>query len=499
MAEESKRPFDPEATVRQPAGAIDPDATPTAPVSRLKADDPEATVQRMPAFDPDATAPKFDPEATFNPAQRAALEDPEATIRIPSPGRKRKPNPFAPHARPENLQANLAALGGLNPLIALANPVLGVVPQIRRALKHPDPAQLRATLRDQIESFQTSATFADIPGRQVEWAVYAMCALLDESAASTPWGADWAEKGLLHEMRSEDGAGEGFFALLGRLANDPDGNAELIEFFYVCMALGFEGRFQGSDRHELTRVRDRTYALISRRRPRPRDGLSERWRSPLDPLAAKAAEAPRPQTPVPAAPIERVRAMPFSAKLSAGAAILGTVLVGYMVAIRLPDFGKPSSLSQRVAQKTVAATPASPAVATEANLVRDLGAAASVAEKGGVVRIELRNDRQFAVGAVRPGAELRPLIERVGKALDRAPGTIVVVGHADAVQGVSRSNQEISLARARAVTRILAGSLADPKRVRAEGKGDADPAVPNDSDANRARNRRVVIELRPGP
>jgi type VI secretion system protein ImpK len=503
MAEESKQPFDPDATVRQPSGAIDPDATPTAPVSTLKADDPEATVQRMPAFDPafdpDSTAPKFDPEATFNPAQRATLEDPEATLRIPSPGRKRKPNPFAPHARPETLQANLAALGGLNPLIALANPVLGVVPQIRRTLKHSNPAQLRATLRDQIEGFQTSATFADIPGRQVEWAVYAMCALLDESAASTPWGADWAEKGLLHEMRGEDGAGEGFFALLGRLGNDPDGNAELIEFFYVCMALGFEGRFQGTDRHELTRVRDRTYALISRRRPRPRDGLSERWRSPLDPLAARAAEAPRAAQAQPA-PVERVRAMPRRAKISAGAALAGVVLVGFLVSLRLIDDAPGTAPAPDKASVEKAATAAAaPAAAPEASLARELGEAASVSEKGGAMRIELRSDRQFALGAVQPGAELRPLIERIGKALDRAPGTIVVVGHADATQGVSRSNREISLARARAVAGLLAGSLADPKRVRAEGKGDADPVVPNDSEANRARNRRVVIELRRSP
>jgi type VI secretion system protein ImpK len=506
LAEESSKPFDPEATVRQPAAALDPDATPTAPVRTLAAD-PEATVQGQPAFDPafdpDATAPTqpaFDPEATFNPAQRATLDDPEATIRIPSPGKKRKRNPFAPHGRIENLQANLSALGGLNPLVALANPILGVVPQIRRALKHPDPAQLRATLRDQIEGFQTSATFADIPGRQVEWAVYALCALLDESAGSTPWGADWAHKGLLHDLRSEDGADEGFFALLGRLTNDPDDNAELIEFFYVCMALGFEGRFHKADaaaRHELGRTRDRIYALISRRRPRPRDGLSEHWRSPLDPLAVKKPE--RADAPHAAAPVERVRAMPLRAKLSAAAAILGTVLVGYLVAIRLPMSRSPEPPKPPVAEQPAAKTPAAPAVAQESSLVREIGKLAAVSEKDGIVRIELREGHQFTVGAASPAAGLRPILGRVAKALDRAPGAIVVIGHADGTPAQTRSNQEISLARARAVATVLAGSLADPSRLRAEGKGDAEPIAPNDTEANRAKNRRVVIELRKAP
>lgn len=506
MAEDSKQPFDPDATVRQPAAAIDPDVTPVHPLKIPAgpeggpAGDAEATFTG-PAFDPDQTASKFDPEATFNPAQRIAVEDPEATVRIPSPGRRQKRNPFAPHSRPDTLQANLGALGGLNALVAIANPVLGAVPQIRRALKHPDPAQLRAALRDQIEHFETTAVSADIPGRTVEWAVYALCALLDESAASTPWGTDWSEKGLLQEMRSEGGAGEGFFALLERLTGDPDGNADLIEFFYVCMALGFEGKYREAPdgRHELGRVKDRIYALISRRRPRPRDGLSERWRSPLDPLAA--VQAPPPAPPQPAPPIERVRAMPLRAKLSVGAAVLGTILVSYLVAIRLPLDWKTDSVKQTPAAPGPAsdATPAAPAVAPQADLAQDLADAAAISEKNGVVRIELRDGRQFASGAAAPEAGLRPVLERVAKALDRAPGTIVVTGHADSVPAHHGSNQALSLERARAVARLLAGALSEPKRVRAEGRGDTEPLVPNDSEANRARNRRVVIEVRKGP
>ncbi|MEW6690901.1 MAG: type IVB secretion system protein IcmH/DotU, partial [Pseudomonadota bacterium] len=264
MAEEAKQPFDPDATVRQPTAAI--------------TTDPEDTVR----------GPVFDPDATVNPAARATLEDPEATIRIPSPGKRAKKNPFAPHALPESLQANLAALGGVNPLIALANPLLGAVPQIRRALKHPDPARLRERLREQIEALETAAMSADIPDKANYVAVYALCALLDESAASTPWGRDWIENGLLRELRDATDGGEGFFRQLESLEADPDGNADLIELFYVCMALGFEGRYRGAadGRHELERLRGRVYALVSRRRPRPRDGLSERWRSALAPQPA---------------------------------------------------------------------------------------------------------------------------------------------------------------------------------------------------------------------
>ena len=250
MAEEPKQ-FDPEATVAQPLGARDSDATVAGPLMAPEAD-PEKTVDG-PLFkaatgkgepDPEATDRHtvFDPDATMNPMERATL-DPEATVRVPSSGRIRL-NPFAPKGMPESIQANLSSLGGLNSLVAIANPILGAVPQIRRALKHPDPVMLRSNLRDQIESFESSAMSAEISDETSNAAVYALCALLDESAAATPWGASWIEKGLLLDMRGEAGGGEGFFALLDKAAANPEANADLLEFFYVCLALGFEGRYR---------------------------------------------------------------------------------------------------------------------------------------------------------------------------------------------------------------------------------------------------------------
>lgn len=46
---------------------------------------------------------------------------------------------------------------------------------------------------------------------------------------------------------------------------------------------------------------------------------------------------------------------------------------------------------------------------------------------------------------------------------------------------------------------MMAPRLSDPKRLTAEGKGESEPVAPNDTDANRAKNRRVVIILKPAP
>ncbi|HAT24871.1 MAG TPA: hypothetical protein DCS81_11290, partial [Pantoea septica] len=61
------------------------------------------------------------------------------------------------------------------------------------------------------------------------------------------------------------------------------------------------------------------------------------------------------------------------------------------------------------------------------------------------------------------------------------------------------SSYEFSFARARTVTQLLQSQLADGHAIRSEGRGDSDPLLPNDSNENRTRNRRVEITLFAAP
>src|SRR6185436_16812884 len=87
-----------------------------------------------------------------------------------------------------------------------------------------------------------------------------------------------------------------------------------LEFFYVCLALGFEGRYRdaANGRQALGEIKDKLYGLITRRRPRP-EGLSERWRTPAAQAAADAALATVARANAARVGAERVRAFPPAA------------------------------------------------------------------------------------------------------------------------------------------------------------------------------------------
>ncbi len=94
---------------------------------------------------------------------------------------------------------------------------------------------------------------------------------------------------------------------------------------------------------------------------------------------------------------------------------------------------------------------------------------------------------------------MKPVINRIAQAMNNVSGKILVVGYSDNVPISSAPplprTMKLSLERARSVQKMLQGSLSQPGRVKAEGRGEINPVAPNTTPENRARNRREEITL----
>ena len=414
-----------------------------------------------------------------------AFGDDDATVVLPTPGRKRSQYQYLERQAPA---ADLARLGGLNPLIEAANPLLAAIPQIRHALRHPDPAGLRARLREQIDAFERSARAAEVPADRVSTARYALCALLDDSAAATPWGREWAASSFVAELHGEPSGTETFFAMLEEMSADPAKHRESLEFLYVCLALGFEGKYRGGGgggRQALAQVRARLYEVLAKHQPQASMELSGRWQGAAIPA----------------------RRLPGALALWAAASVCALALAGIYLGYRLSLGALSDPVARELAQlKPVplagAVAPAKPAAPSA--LTRELAAEIArgeiaVSDSGGASLIVLKSDELFGSGSARLGSGLQPLILRIAQALDKVPGAIVVTGHTDDLpirRARFPSNWELSTERARSVVALMQPRLREPFRLRSEGVADSEPVAANDGPANRARNRRVAILLR---
>jgi type VI secretion system protein ImpK len=377
---------------------------------------------------------------------------------------------------------------GLNPLVAAANPLLNIVPQLRASAQHPDPAALRESLARGIRDFETRAKAAGAASEKTVAARYALCTLIDETAASTPWGASgrWAQHGLLALFHGETEGGEKFFQLLARLLENPHGNVDLIELMYICLQLGLEGRYriiEGGHR-QLDMIRERLVTVIRKER-----GEYER---DLSPAGSRA----------PAATPHRLGWLPVWVVGAVAALLLVVIYLGFALRVsRASDAIAAEIAALRVAANISVNVPARPPLPT-ARLAPFL--AEEIRRQ--LVAVDDRADRSVVTilgdGLFKPGdAAVRTddqwLLLRIADALLKVPGQVDVIGHTDNVPIRTLrfpSNWELSRARAESVGRLL-GTLVPGERIRVEGHGDTEPVVSNETPQGRARNRRVEIIL----
>jgi outer membrane protein OmpA-like peptidoglycan-associated protein len=88
-----------------------------------------------------------------------------------------------------------------------------------------------------------------------------------------------------------------------------------------------------------------------------------------------------------------------------------------------------------------------------------------------------------------------PLLNSVADIANRCPSVkIEVTGHTDSI-GNAEANRHLSELRARSIVSFLGQHGVASARVSAAGFGDTRPVAPNDTEANRAKNRRIEFRV----
>ncbi|WP_232487725.1 type IVB secretion system protein IcmH/DotU [Burkholderia ubonensis] len=382
------------------------------------------------------------------------------------------------------------AAGSFNPLVAAAHPLLELAAVLRQS-SIPLPLEaLRARLVAMVDAFV--AQCGDIGVETLAAARYGLCTFLDEVIAATPWGGGgaWSSRSLLVTFHGEAAGGERFFTILHRLSQDGAANLDALELYYLILALGMEGRYhlvEGGDA-ELGRLRERLRQLIRSTRGAYERKLSPHWQGRGD---------RRP-------PPWHVRPLWWVLAGAASASLLLFLVLDYRLRLQAPPVvsalqqahlpqggGPPEPVSVRQYAPKLAVLLA-PEIAR-----RTL----QIDETADRAIITLNSDGLFASGSARVLPSQVSVIRRIGDALRDVPGRVIVVGHTDnqPPSPGKPSNWQLSLDRAGSVVQLLRDRAGGLDRFLAQGRGESEPVAPDDSAADRARNRRVVITvLAPG-
>ncbi len=426
-----------------------------------------------------------------------ASPDSDRTIIMPSPGgRTATQNEQVSHTPPppirslaETTSATPTIIAGLNPLIAAANPLLNIVPQLRAKLQHSNLEGLRDYIAQHIKSFENQAKAAGIPPEKVIAARYLLCTLLDETISSTPWGSgEWGKHSLLVRFHNEASGGEKFFQLLTKLAENPKANRDILEFMDICLALGFEGRYRvmNNGKVHLEELRERLAQILSKEQGAYERDLSPHWQ---------------------AASIERAKIFKLL-PLWVLSAICGLVLLTSYLSFSY--FLNSTSdkvfaqiraihIKQPIPEYTPLPQPSiTPGIAAFLHEEIQEGLVTVNSGAGNNVVITLLGDGIFASGSTAISNNFVTILARIAEKLSSVSGQVQIVGHTDNRPINSLrfpSNWHLSQERANSVKQLLIKMNAPAHRLTAVGHADTEPVSTNTTSEGRARNRRVEIIL----
>lgn len=183
---------------------------------------------------------------------------------------------FAARIRPE-----LELRVGVNPLVEAASVLLLHQARLCQDVQQQDLTALKETLVNDIKTFEYLALARGCENAEVIAGRYVLCTVLDEAVATTPWGEEsqWSRYSLLSQFHNETYGGEKLFQLLDKLSTNPAKHLNLLELIYLCLSLGFEGKYRLLPRGtlELEAIRDSLYRQIRQLRGDIKKELSPNW------------------------------------------------------------------------------------------------------------------------------------------------------------------------------------------------------------------------------
>lgn len=152
-----------------------------------------------------------------------------------------------------------ARLGGHNGFANLFSELFILATHLKNSKDFGSPEVLRRQIIFMFDEADRQGRKAGFSAEVLGQARYAVTAFLDEMIMTSPWShrEQWSVNPLQYEFFKENVAGVGFFDRLDSIRREIPVNTELLEVYYLCLVLGFEGRYKIHERENLRLLVDK--------------------------------------------------------------------------------------------------------------------------------------------------------------------------------------------------------------------------------------------------
>jgi len=155
---------------------------------------------------------------------------------------------------------------GLNPLADTAAYLISVLGKLKYIKSFRLLGKLQKELIQEINFFQETAKKHGYNAEYIVVCRYVLCATFDDVIANTSWGGQgqWEPYQLLSAFQQDPHHHDKFFIVLERALKDPALYIDLLELYYICLSLGYKGRYRSTEhnQYQLEQIVNQLYKHI---------------------------------------------------------------------------------------------------------------------------------------------------------------------------------------------------------------------------------------------
>ncbi|MCS6873741.1 MAG: type IVB secretion system protein IcmH/DotU [Pyrinomonadaceae bacterium] len=144
-------------------------------------------------------------------------------------------------------------------LVYFASPIFDLILRLQAGLVKPSN-ELRPKIKSLLEDFDRRTERYKFNHRIVNEAKFALAAFVDETVLTGDFHLkeEWERFPIQLEYFQEQLAGEKFFDRLENLLLDIQKTADAVEVYYVCLLLGFKGKYAIYEQNKLLDIMQKT-------------------------------------------------------------------------------------------------------------------------------------------------------------------------------------------------------------------------------------------------
>ncbi len=153
----------------------------------------------------------------------------------------------------------MADSGSKNDLVTFAGPIFDLVLRLKAGIVSPSN-ELRPKIASMLDDFVRRAERYKFNHKIVSVSKFALASFIDETMLTNnfPLRSEWERNPLQLEYFGEQLAGNKFFDKLESMLQQPEVTQDAVEIYYLCMLLGFKGRYGVYEQEKLVAIMQST-------------------------------------------------------------------------------------------------------------------------------------------------------------------------------------------------------------------------------------------------